>query len=252
MQRDGHQIVNGRFHALCRAQEGIMNSRRLFPVFLVALGLTASWSALAADAPVPVGLGPKSTLWLEGTSTMHDYESTAGIVRVTMTRDGTKAAPVNVADLETLIRESGIRGVQVEIPVTSMKSKKDGLDKNMYKTLKATEHPTIRCELTSYSVAPAKSGGDTLDLRAEGTLEVAGAKRPVKLAARAWRSADGVWIAGTQPLKMSEFGIKPPTMMMGTLRVGDAVTVSYRLLLVPKNGEAAATPAAEPQKGAVR
>jgi hypothetical protein len=183
---------------------------------------------------------------------MHDYESTAGIVRVTMTRDGTKAAPVNVADLETLIRESGIRGVQVEIPVTSMKSKKDGLDKNMYKTLKATEHPTIRCELTSYSVAPAKSGGDTLDLRAEGTLEVAGAKRPVKLAARAWRSADGVWIAGTQPLKMSEFGIKPPTMMMGTLRVGDAVTVSYRLLLVPKNGEAAATPAAEPQKGAVR
>jgi len=51
---------------------------------------------------------------------------------------------------------------------------------------------------------------------------------------------------------MSEFGIKPPTMMMGTLRVGDAVTVSYRLLLVPKNGEAAATPAAEPQKGAVR
>lgn len=230
-----------------------MKLGRLFTALSLVVGLSSvAVIAAAEDTPVKVTLGPKSTLWLEGTSTMHDYESTAGIVRVTMTRDGTKAAPVNVADLETLIRESGIRGVQVEIPVTSMKSKKDGLDKNMYKTLKATEHPTIRCELTSYSVAPAKSGGDTLDLRAEGTLEVAGAKRPVKLAARAWRSADGVWIAGTQPLKMSEFGIKPPTMMMGTLRVGDAVTVSYRLLLVPKNGEAAATPAAEPQKGAVR
>jgi hypothetical protein len=51
---------------------------------------------------------------------------------------------------------------------------------------------------------------------------------------------------------MSEFGIKPPTMMMGTLRVGDAVHVELSAVAVPKNGEAAATPAAEPQKGAVR
>jgi hypothetical protein len=32
---------------------------------------------------------------------------------------------------------------------------------------------------------------------------------------------------------MSDYGIKPPTMMMGTIRVGDKVTVRYRLLLVP-------------------
>ena len=216
---------------------------------VLVTGFTAAIAA--ADAPVPVTLGPKSTLWLEGTSTMHDYEAKAGEVRVTMTRDDAKAAPANVGDLESLIRDSGIRRVDVEVPVATLKSKKEGLDKNMYKSLKATQHPVIRCQLTSYSVAPSKSGADTLDLRAEGTLEVAGSKRPVTLAARAWRSGSGLWIVGSQPLKMSDFGIKPPTMMMGTLRVGDRVTVNYRLLLTP-NGDTGAVPAAEAQKGAVR
>jgi|KBSSwiStaDraftv2_1062776.scaffolds.fasta_scaffold189977_3 hypothetical protein len=228
-----------------------MKLGRLFTALSLVVGLSSvAVIAAAEDTPVKVTLGPKSTLWLEGTSTMHDYESTAGEIRVTMVRDAAKAAPANVGDLEALIRSSGITRVDVEIPVQKMKSKKDGLDKNMYKSLKATENPVIRCQLTKYTVSPAN--GDTLDLRAEGTLEIAGSKRPVTLAARAWRSASGLWIAGSQPLKMTEFGIKPPTMMMGTLKVSDKVTVHYRLLLVPKDGDTGSAITVDPQKGAVR
>jgi len=34
---------------------------------------------------------------------------------------------------------------------------------------------------------------------------------------------------GTQPIKMSDFGMKAPTAMMGTLKVKDDVTVNYRV-----------------------
>ena len=41
---------------------------------------------------------------------------------------------------------------------------------------------------------------------------------------------------------MSQYGIRPPTMMMGTIRVGDPVTIRYQLLLI--NRDAAGSPPA--------
>jgi hypothetical protein len=32
---------------------------------------------------------------------------------------------------------------------------------------------------------------------------------------------------------MSEYDVKPPTMMMGTIRVRDSVSVHFKLLLAP-------------------
>jgi hypothetical protein len=32
---------------------------------------------------------------------------------------------------------------------------------------------------------------------------------------------------------MSEFGVKPPSLMLGTMKVGDLITVSYDLVLNP-------------------
>jgi hypothetical protein len=64
-----------------------------------------------------------------------------------------------------------------------------------------------------------------------------GRERPVTLEARAIRNGSGVWLEGSRGLRMTDYGIKPPTMMLGTLRVGDSITVRYRLLLVPREGE---------------
>jgi hypothetical protein len=51
------------------------------------------------------------------------------------------------------------------------------------------------------------------------------------------RAGTGVWLEGTHPMKMTDFDIKPPKMMMGTIKVHDPIVVRYRLLLVP--GESA-------------
>jgi hypothetical protein len=186
-------------------------------------------------APVPVTLGAGSRLWLEGTSTMHDYESGTSQVTVRLHRDAAAAAPQDVAGLDAAIRSGQVRGVEVEVPVLSLKSKKSGLDKNLWKALQAEQHPSIRFRLEHYTIATTSSSSDTLRIRAEGTLQVAGVSRPDTLDARAYRHTDGVWLEGSEPLLMSDFGIRPPTMMMGTLRVKDRVVVRYRLLLRPES-----------------
>jgi hypothetical protein len=237
-----------------------MIAHRSFPTWVLALVLGLATLPSPAPAVVPdssavplaVTLGPGSTLWLEGTSTLHDYESRTSETAIAMIRDPAAPQPSDAAAFEALIRASGVRGVDVRVPVLSLRSKKSGLDRNLWRTLQADAHPAIHCQIDRATVTSSATGGDTLGIRAEGTLEVAGRTRPITLEARAWRAASGIWISGSTPLLMSDFGIKPPTMMMGTLRVANRVTVHYRLLLTPENGGKGSPPADAHEKGAER
>jgi hypothetical protein len=196
--------------------------------------------ATAADThgvPLPLTLGAGSTVWLDGTSSLHEFESRTSDFSARFQRDPATREPVDVAGLDQLIRTSGVTGLDVDIPVAAMRSGKSGLDKNMQKTLKADQFPSIRFQLGRYALT-ATSAADTAAVQAEGTLTVAGHERPSTLNARAYRSAQGVWVEGTQSLLMTDFGIRPPTMMLGALKVGDRVTVHYRLLLVPASAGA--------------
>jgi hypothetical protein len=40
-----------------------------------------------------------------------------------------------------------------------------------------------------------------------------------------------VTLKGTKLLKMTDYGVKPPSLMFGTMKVADAVTVSFDLVL---------------------
>jgi polyisoprenoid-binding protein YceI len=197
---------------------------------MVFAALSARVATPAADTPIT--LGPGSTLWLEGKSNIHDFESRTTAVMVRFERDSSLHAPSTPAELEAFVRASGVRGMDVEVPVVSLHSGKGGLDKNLWKDLRSDQYPAIRFHLTQYTVAPQGAKSDTFEVRAEGTLAVAGRERPTSLTAHAHRADRGVWIEGSQELRMTDFGIKPRTMMLGTMRVKDAVTVRFRLLLV--------------------
>ena len=190
-------------------------------------GLAGSPGARAAQ-PLPVALAEGSSLKLEGKSNVHAYHSVAGKLDFALTAD----APVTtVAALDSLIRAGGVKALDLTIPVAQMHSGKDGLDKNMQKALKAEANPSITFHLTRYTAVQFPAGGDSLDVRATGKLAVAGVERDVELPAVARRSANTIELTGMKPLLMTDFGVKPPTLMMGALRTEDGVVIHYRLLL---------------------
>jgi len=195
-----------------------------------------------ARAPVAITLGAGSELWLEGTSTMHPYESRSREVEIGLERDRGASEPARAADLMQLIRSAGVHAVNVKVPVVSLRSHASGLDKNLRKAMKADQFPDVRFRLDHYRLDPNAEAQDTVAIDADGSLTIAGQERPVQLKARAYPAETGVWLEGSEVVRMSEYGIKPPTMMLGTLRVGDPVTVRYRLLLVPTGGESRPSP----------
>jgi YceI-like protein len=198
-------------------------------VTLLALGAHAV-TAPAIESSSGIHLGGGSSLWIEGKSNLHEFESRTSTVAVNLKRESGAAKPATVAELEAVVR-GPVTALDVDVPVTSLHSGKAGLDKNLWQDLRADANPTIHFHLTKYA---AGAPGDTTNITAEGTLRIAGRERPVTLHARAYRAAAGWWIDGNHELQMTDFGIKPRTMMLGTLRVKDEVVVHYHLLLIPE------------------
>jgi hypothetical protein len=203
----------------------------------VAAGL-AAWLALApavsfaAGVPAAVGLGPGSTLWLEGTSTIHDYQSRTSTPGLVLFRGVAQADPADVSALKAWLEGGDVQGLELTVPLATMRSGKAALDKNMLKALRASQHPEIRFAMNTARLGTAR--GDTLPVTAEGTLKVSGRERAVSVAGHLVPAAEGLWLEGSHPMKMSEFDVKPPTMMLGTLRVHDPIVVRFKLLLVPR------------------
>jgi YceI-like domain len=227
-----------------------MNMRRASVAATIAVALAIAAARIGAYAatsdtagsPAGVGLGAGSSLWFEGKSNLHAFEGRSSEVTVALTCDSTAQKPRDAASLESFVRSAAVRGLDLRVPVMSLRSEKSGLDKNMWKDLKADKFPAIQFHLTHYSLAPHAASGDTLEIHAEGTLNIAGRERPITLVGHAHGDAGGVWLDGFRGLRMTDYDIQPPTMMLGTLRVADSVTVRYHLLLVPGTPTETASP----------
>jgi len=207
---------------------------------LLALLAVLVWAWAAAPAlgqapatiPAAVKLGPGSTLWIEGGSTVHEWESRTSQPTVKLLRDASAADPSDVAALDQWLRSGGLRGLEFGVPLATMHSKKGStLDKNLLKALRAEQNPEITFRLAQARVGDAS--GDSIAVSADGVLRVAGHEHPITVAGRLVRSEAGVWLNGSHGLRMSEYDVKPPTMMLGTLRVHDSVSVYFRLFLAP-------------------
>jgi polyisoprenoid-binding protein YceI len=186
----------------------------------------AAGAAYAASVPEPaprITLAETSRLTLKGKSTMHAYASTA--TRLQLAVELTDAIPAGDSTLARLAA-GAVKSIVLTIPVEGLKSDRDGLDKNMYKALKASGNPNIVFRFRS-----ATPGAAASEFRVEGELEVAGRTQPIELIVRGSECPEGIAIEGSKALLMTSFGIKPPSMFLGTLKTNDEVVIEWRLVL---------------------
>ena len=182
---------------------------------ILSLVLLATTAAVADAQSAKVRLMPTSSVTVEGTSNVHDWHATS----TELTSAIQIALPATAG--------SKVESVTLSLPVTSLKSGKGGLDKNLYKALKAELHPTITFTMKSYTAEPT---GDAFAAILTGTLTVNGVEKDVTATATLTGDAKvGLKAIGTATFRMTDFGVKPVTALMGTIRTGDQVTVKFEL-----------------------
>ncbi len=184
----------------------------------MALALAATLATgLAAQGTnaLRLTLGPDKKIWIEGSSTVRKYSCTTADFQATA-----EPATTTVTAVQT---------VDVRIPVKSLSCGNGTMEKHLQHALKADENPEIRFELKSYTVGEKTAAGT--EVTATGVMTIAGTSKTVELTGLVTPTATGLRVQGQTPLRMTEFGVKPPTLMLGTLKVADAITVHYDVVL---------------------
>lgn len=188
--------------------------KKLFPVVLLVLACLSYASAQNAYESTA------SQLFIEGTSTVHDWKSEA--TKVTASGD-------MILEASTL---KAIKNLKVEIPVGSIKSTKGSMmDKKTWGALKKETCPTITYVLTK--VNSLTKSGDSYDIKATGNLTIAGETRSIEMTVKAKVAGDGsIQLEGSKKLKMTDYKIDPPTALMGTMKTGDDITIGFNVKMV--------------------
>ncbi len=203
-----------------------MNTKRI--VFLVSASLIAAVSFSRA-ASVGFKASPQSKIWIEGKSTLHPFTIKASTFDLQM---NFKAAHKKNAAAEILKGQSA--QLTVTVPIKGLKSEFEVMDENTQKAMKAQKHPDVIFSLTSYAIT---QGGKKETISVPGTLSISGVSKPVTLQASIVISKSKITISGNQEIRMSDYGIKPPTMMFDTIKVEDRVSVHYHLILSPQTSQ---------------
>lgn len=196
--------------------------------FLTISALMAAATAAGAQSAsaIRLRLEPGSELSIEGTSNVHGFHCKTNKINAYIDVD-----PGYTKDLTKVARP--IVSVQVNIAVKSLSCGNRKMDENMYNTLKADQNQLIKYRLSGYDIlsgSPAAFAANTT-----GTLTILGKDKIVAMKIAAARLNDGKATAqGEETLLMSEFGIKPPSFMFGTLKVGDEIKVKFDLKLGPE------------------
>jgi len=165
---------------------------------------------------------PQSHIWVAGTSSLHEWNCNVG----------TFQGSVIVIPPDSLLQ---LQQVYVEIPVEEMDCKNNIMNKKMKKALKAKENPKIIFKMTRQLQSRAL-GDSALKVTLEGELQIAGVKRNVSIEAIGKTIQDGFRFEGKKVLRMTEFGIHPPTALFGMLKTGDVITVFFDVQIQSKRG----------------
>ncbi len=182
------------------------NLTRISFLLLFASLSVMSWSQVTYQ------ISPEnSRIWVDGTSTLKNWKAEVGTFEGTITTD-----------------ESGkVASVSLSCDVKSMDGGR-GPDMNakIYKALKVEEYPKI-------TFTGSEDPDDDGELDTAGTLDLAGVQKEVSVMASG-TFADGK-ISGTYPLKFSDFNIKPPSAMFGTIVCHDDITINFELTLAEES-----------------
>lgn len=171
------------------------------------LSFIFSTSLVFAQANQEVTLDRNTAMYVDGTSTLHDW-----------TVESKSATGVLV------MQEDGIASVSVQVPVRSLESGKSGMDRRMYDALESRNHDTITFTSNEITLADDKRSGV-----AKGQLTIAGQTRDHEVPFTLTGDGNSWKFTGSSDFTMSKFDIDPPTAVMGTIRTGDAIVVRFEI-----------------------
>ena len=172
-------------------------------------------------ATTTLSLDEKSRIWIAGTSTVRSFTCEAP--------EFDAAIEAGAGAIGALLGgQKAVQTATLTVSAAKMDCGNGAMNGHMAKALKSGEFPTIIFVLDGYEPTRAAAGiAGTI----EGRLTLGGVTKPITLTATAKDEGGALRVQGVHDLDMTEYGIKPPSLMMGTMKVGKVAKVNFDLVI---------------------
>jgi polyisoprenoid-binding protein YceI len=194
---------------------------------ILGLAIGTMTVALSIAGMAQTALSPTETLTVFGDSSLHKWKLATKNVATTYALDGD--ASTDIADA---IKAAKVKNFEVRIAVADLKSGESGLDKNMRAAMRTDKYPEVVYKLAHYELAKSTDSTNLL-AKTTGDLTIAGRTQTVRMDVEFALGSRRTAAKGSFTLNMSDYGIKPPTLMLGTIKVRDPVTIRFDVSLKP-------------------
>ena len=173
--------------------------------------------ALLSAAPIQLSVAPGSKIFIEGDSSVHAWKCEATKFDGAGEATSSDQVPGSVSVFE------------LGIPIKDIRCGNDSMDGNLREALKADKFPRVDFTFTSAALLPGEATGPQ-KFKLSGTLSVAGVEKPITTVITVSSAPGNVFTAtALVPLKMTGFGIGPPTAMLGIMKTADAISIRIAL-----------------------
>lgn len=175
---------------------------------LLLLLLALNGAAAKVYGQTRVALVEGSRVQVDGTSTVNRFACATAVLRG-----------------EGELRDDGA-DAQLVVPIATLDCGHSRMNRDLQKTMRANEYPDIRFELVDADAA-VTDGRITV----RGLLTIAGVTREIAVRPREIiEEGGGYRVRGEIMVRMSEFGLDPPRVLAGLVRVRDEIVVRYDVL----------------------
>lgn len=188
---------------------------------LILLLLAPILGGAPLSGPNHYDLAKGYTVAIHGTMSIHDWVETVGDVTGALTAVQLAGGG---ADFTAIRITMMVRSIKSDMGKT--------MDNKTYKALKADADPQITFLLGApVTILPEKLKQGSIALA--GQLTLAGMTKAATLfVTRCILTADSMQLEGVEHIKMTDFNIKPPSALFGTLKAGADITISFKTTFI--------------------
>ena len=187
---------------------------------LIAGGMIPASSTLELIVHIEEG----SRLFIEGTSNINSFECLCN------DRFNPRNVRVRIDDERKTIAFSG---TTLALKTAALDCDNSKINKDLCTALKADEFPTINIALHQATMSGRPvTESDWSEIQASASLTITDQTRKVNLAVKGRKLSDGRYrFVSVKDLKMTDFGIEPPTALFGLIKVRDHIKINFDLIV---------------------
>lgn len=200
---------------LCTALQ-LIRFKYLIVLFFIGVGISSS---LQAQVVYKLNGAKENIVKIAGKSNIHDWTMTAENLACEANfgpLSGEAGVPKNLISLSFNVKSR------------NLKSESESMNNRTYKAIKADAYPDIDFKLREATISALQKNKFAVD--ATGTLTIAGVSKIITLHVNGEVNVDHtILCTGQQKIKLTDYGIQPPSYMLGAMKVGNELTILFTL-----------------------